>query len=61
MPRGILYTLLWIAKTVYPELFEDVDITTETKNYYKDVFGIELTDKQAEGIFAPTANASAYQ
>lgn len=54
-------TLLWIAKTVYPELFEDVDITTETKNYYKDVFGIELTDKQAEGIFAPTANASAYQ
>ncbi len=54
-------TLLWVAKTVYPELFEDIDITSETKSYYKEVFGIELSDKQAESIFAPAANASAYQ
>lgn len=54
-------TLLWMAKTVYPDLFEDVNITEETKAYYKEVFGIDLTDDQADMIFAPTAAASAYQ
>ncbi len=53
-------TLLWMAKTVYPELFADVDITEETKTYYKEVFGIELTDEQAESIFAPPAEASVF-
>lgn len=47
-------TLLWIAKTVYPELFEDINITEKTVEYYKTVFGIELTEKQAESIFAPS-------
>ena len=50
-------TLLWFAKTTYPELFEDVDIVQETKNYYKEVFGVELTDAQATSIFAPDAQA----
>ncbi len=53
-------TLLWVAKTVYPELFSDIDITVETKKYYNDVFGIELTDEQAEMIFAPSSDASAF-
>lgn len=54
-------TLLWLAKTVYPDLFTDIDITQETRTYYKEVFDIELTDEQAEKIFAPPAEASAYQ
>ena len=49
--------LLWLAKWAYPELFEDIDIIAETKDYYKEVFGIELTDEQAERIFAPDAEA----
>ena len=53
-------TLLWMAKTVYPELFSDIDITAETQKYYKDVFGITLTVKQAESIFAPSSDASAF-
>lgn len=53
-------TLLWMAKTVYPDLFADIDITEETKSYYKDVFDIELTDEQAQMIFAPSSEASAY-
>lgn len=53
-------TLLWMAKTVYPELFEDIDITEETKFYYKEVFEIDLTDEQAESIFAPPSEASAF-
>ena len=50
-------TLLWLAKTVYPEKFEDVDITEKTIEYYNDVFGITLTKEQAESIFAPSTNA----
>ena len=50
-------TLLWMAKTTYPEYFEDIDITEETVNYYKEVFGVELTKEQAESIFAPAKDA----
>ena len=52
-------TLLWFAKTTYPELFEDIDIIQEAKDYYKEVFGVELTDVQAESIFAPDSDAGA--
>ena len=50
-------TLLWLAKTAYPELFADIDIISETKAYYKEVFGLELTDEQAASIFEPPAEA----
>lgn len=50
-------TLMWLAKAAYPQLFEDIDIISETKDYYKEVFGIELSDEQAEAIFAPSAEA----
>lgn len=52
-------TLLWMAKTTYPEHFEDVDITEETIKYYKEVFGVELTTEQAESIFTPSEAAGA--
>lgn len=51
-------TLMWLAKSVYPKLFEDIDITSEVKKYYKAVFEIELTDKQAESIFTPASGAA---
>ena len=50
-------TLLWLAKTAYPDLFADIDIIQETKTYYQEVFGITLTDDQAASIFAPTSDA----
>ena len=49
--------LLWLAKAAYPEAFEDVDITEYTKDYYKAVFNVELTDEEADSIFAPNAGA----
>ena len=52
-------TLLWFAKTTYPELFEDIDIVEETKAYYQEVFGIALSDAQAASIFAPNTKAGA--
>lgn len=50
-------TLLWLAKTAYPDLFADIDVTSEARTYFKDVFGIELTDGQIESIFAPSSEA----
>lgn len=50
-------TLLWLAKTVYPELFADIDITEKTIEYYQTVFGVTLTETQAEAIFSPSAAA----
>ena len=50
-------TLLWLAKTAYPDLFADLDMIEETKAYYREVFGIALTDDQAASIFAPSADA----
>jgi len=51
-------TLLWYAKTVYPELFTDIDLTEEAKEYYNTVFGIELTNSQIETMFAPPSEAA---
>ncbi len=52
-------TLLWMAKTVYPELFSDIDLTVEVRNYYKELFGVTLTDEQIASIYIPDASRSA--
>lgn len=57
-------TLIWMAKTAYPERFEDVDVIKQAKDYYKEVFGIDLSDDQAKSIFEPAQSAGggfAYQ
>lgn len=50
-------TLLWLAKTVYPDLFADIDVTEKTIEYYQTVFGVTLTKAQAESIFTPSSEA----
>ncbi len=50
-------TLYWLAKTVYPELFGDLDVTAKAREYYSEVFGLDLTDEQIESIFTPAADA----
>ena len=50
-------TLLWFAKTVYPEIFSDIDLIKETREYYKDIFDIDLTNDQIMSIYNPDANA----
>ena len=49
-------TLLWFAKTTYPELFEDIDMIEMTKDYYQKVFAVELSDEQAASIFVPESS-----
>ena len=52
-------TLLWLAKTVYPNAFADIDIIEETQKYYREVFEIDLSTDQAASIFAPAASVGA--
>lgn len=42
---------IWIAKTLYPEYFEDIDLVSLTKEYYLDTAGATLTDEDIEYIF----------
>lgn len=55
-------TLLWMAKKVYPDLFEDINIPQETRKYYHDIYGINLSDEQITTMFnANRAAANGYQ
>ncbi len=42
-------SMLWIASSAYPELFDDVDITAEIKNHYS-LYGINLTDEEVANL-----------
>lgn len=50
--------LKWMAKTIHPVLFEDMDTDSEIKDYYKEFYGIELTDEDIENIYNPAREAS---
>ena len=52
--------LLWFAKTLYPELYADIDMDATVKDYYSRFYGLELTDAQLDVIYNPPA-ASAMQ
>ena len=43
-------TLQWFAKTIYPELFEDINIEEVTKSYYKDYHNIDMSDEQIKSM-----------
>lgn len=51
-------TLLWLAQAVYPELFADIDVKAQVKDYYSQLFGITLTDEQIDRMYTPNAAAS---
>ena len=46
-----------MAKTIYPSLFEDIDIIAETVSYYKEIFGVTITEDEARSIFEPSKAA----
>jgi iron complex transport system substrate-binding protein len=48
-PEEVLQ-LQWAAKTLHPDLFQDIDIKEITYNYYKDYLGYSLTDSDIERI-----------
>ena len=42
--------VLWAAKKFNPDKFEDVNIEQETKDFYMQFYGFELTDEQTNQI-----------
>lgn len=51
-------TLEWLAQKVYPDLFAEVDVKADTVDYYKNIYGITLTDDQVEKMFHPDPSGS---
>lgn len=51
-------TLLWMAQKVYPDLFSDIDMTQEVKDYYQELYGIELTDEQVNRMYNPSSEGA---
>ena len=42
--------MLWVAKTLYPDACESLDLKAHTKAFYQDLFEYELTDEAYESI-----------
>lgn len=40
----------WIAKTLHPELFEDLDIRAEARSFYQTFFGYQLSDTELDEV-----------
>ena len=55
--------VLWMAKTLYPEQFEDIDLVQTMKDFYERFYGYELSDEYAElmlqGVMGPDAASQA--
>lgn len=47
---GVEYPLLclWTAKTVYPDLFADINLVEETQRFYEEYCGVTLTQQEVE-------------
>lgn len=52
-------TLLWMAKTLYPDLFADIDLEKQVKDYYQKIYGVELDDADIAAMFTPSSAAAA--
>lgn len=50
--KGSTTTLLvmWMAKMLHPELFEDMNMVEEIKMYYEKFYDYKLTDEQAQNV-----------
>ena len=42
---------LWVAKTLYPDRFADIDFNALAKEYYLNTTGVELSDEDISYIF----------
>jgi iron complex transport system substrate-binding protein len=44
--------ILWTAKTVYPELFEHIDMEEEVEYFYREFFGYQLSPEMIQQILS---------
>ena len=50
-------TLQWLAQKAYPEIFGDIDLAEEVREYYNKLYGITVTDEQIEAMYNPAKEA----
>ena len=50
--------LQWLAKTIHPDLFEDMDMDAEIRDFYKTHYNADLTDEDIQDIYNPAREAS---
>ncbi|RCX19325.1 iron complex transport system substrate-binding protein [Anaerobacterium chartisolvens] len=51
-------SIKWLATKNQPELFKDLDMDKEIREYYKKFYSYDLSDEQVEQIFHPSSEAS---
>jgi iron complex transport system substrate-binding protein len=44
--------VLWVAKTLYPDLFQDVDMVKEVREFYKKFYNYDLSVENAQRILS---------
>ena len=54
-------TLEWLAGLLYPDLFPEFNLTEDVRAYYKDLYGVELTDAQIEAMYHPSSAAGSWK
>ena len=64
-PRGMFWwsretseqalQFLWLAKTLYPEAFAEVDMRAETRDFYQRFYGYRLDDADIDEFLQPTS------
>lgn len=48
------FGMLWLGATLYPELYQDVDLRLEVCTFYEEVLGIPMDDEMYETILSGT-------
>lgn len=51
-------TLLWMAKQNQPELFADIDMDKEIKDFYKKFYNVDLSDSDLDHIYSSSREAA---
>lgn len=51
-------SLKWLASKTQPELFKNVDMNKEVKEYYKRFYNYDLTEEELQQIFNPSSDGS---
>ena len=54
-------SLEWVAKTIQPDVYADIDLDSDIKEYFKKHYDIELSDEDIQTIYNPSAAAAAKQ
>lgn len=64
-PRGMFWwsretteealQILWVAKTLYPDAFNDINIERETRDFYARFYGYRLSDAEVNDFLHPKA------